>query len=122
MVCECVWEQSRGFKTTPPQAPHLYAALGTPTESLKCRIPNSRVLKTSRADGPNLQMWGGPGGVKPQGSEKGHPRGVRDRWGGGGGWGPELEPEGKGGERRGRGGEGAARGGLGHCLLEFGSL
>lgn len=63
MVCECVWEQSRGFKTTPPQAPHLYAALGTPTESLKCMIPNSRVLKTSRADRPNLQMWGGARGV-----------------------------------------------------------
>ena len=48
------------------------------------------------------------GGVKPLGSEKGHPRGVRDRRGGGG---PELELEGKGGERRGRGGEGR-RGGL----------
>lgn len=105
MVCECVWEQSHGFKTTPPhtQAPHLYAALGTPTESLKCRIPNSGVVNTSRADGPHLQMcvWGG--GVKPQGSEKGHPRGVRDRRGGGG---PELEPR----EREGKGEGGEGRG------------
>lgn len=104
----------------PPHKPPTCMLLwGAPTKSLKYRIPNSGVLKTSRADGPHLQMcvWGG--GVKPQGSEKGHPRGVRDHSDGGG---PELEPEGKGGERRGRGGEGAARGGLGHCLLEFGSL
>lgn len=42
------------------------------------------------------------GGVKSQGSGKGHPRGVRDQSSGGG---PKPEPEGKGGVRReGRGG------------------
>lgn len=102
VVCECVWEQSHGFKTAPHMSPTCMLLWGTPNESLKCRIQNSGVLKTSRADSPHLQLsvWGG--GVKPQGSEKGHPRGVRDHSSGGG---QELKPrerEGKeGGEGRG---------------------
>ena len=59
-VCVCLCVNSHvalKLHPPPPYAPHLYAALGTPAESLKCGIPNSRVLKTCRVDGPNLQMW-----------------------------------------------------------------
>lgn len=119
MVCECVWEQSHGFRTTPLHKPPTCMLLwGAPTKSLKCRIPNSGVLKTSRADGPHLQMCVCGEGVSnlkvlrrdtPEVSET-------TTMGEGRSW-SQREREGKE-----EGGEGAARGGLGHCLLEFGSL
>lgn len=78
------------------------SALGTLIESSKCSILNSGVLKTPRAKDPHVQICVCGGGVKSQGSGKGHPRGVRDQSSGGG---REPEPEGKGGVmREGRGG------------------
>lgn len=61
------------IKLLPPPSPPPVSALGTLIESSKCSILNSGVLKTPRAKDPHVQICVCGGGVKSQGSGKGHP-------------------------------------------------